>query len=58
VKVLAQRGELMAPGIPELRKAVQEDNQVIAAAAFGVMQPNTVNGRVSVTNRGHWLSQS
>jgi hypothetical protein len=53
VKVFAEGGQLMPPGVPELRKPVQEDNQFIAAATLYVMQPDAVDGRKPVANRGH-----
>ncbi len=42
MKMGAQNGQLMTPRIPELGKAMQQDNEIVAAPAFGVVQANAV----------------
>ena len=54
-----ERRQLMPPRIPALREAVQENNEVIARTAFGIMQANVTNVRETVFDgklalRLHW----
>src|SRR6266404_7140505 len=43
VMVPAQRRQLMPPRIPTFGKAMKENYEVIAGAAFGIMQTNITN---------------
>src|SRR5215813_1189421 len=42
--------ELVPPGIPELRKAVQQDYELVSRATLRVMKTNAIELRVSETN--------
>src|SRR6185312_802447 len=56
VEFFSDYRKLMTPGIPKLGKAMQQDHQIVAAAAFSVMQANVLElGKVlSNGKRGHW----
>ncbi len=52
VITLSQHRQLMPPRIPELRKAVQQyDETIVAAATFRVMQTHVVDVCKAVINR-------
>jgi len=42
--------ELVPPGIPELRKAVQQDYELVSRATLRVVKTNAIEVRVSETN--------